>query len=307
MTGVLWAAASGIGFGLFQSVNVRAVRQLEDVYVSTFLQLLVAAAVLLVACIVAGDLPLLSDASAWAWISFALAGAIHFFLGWTLLNASQDRIGAARTSPLLTTTPLFGVAIAAVTLGQLPGAAALAGIAVTVAGALVITDPRSEAGISWQDSTPGLATAFLWALSPVFTIEGLDELDSPLLGVTIGMVFSVLAYALVLAAEHTDLPPGVFLNVNFPTATFHGVRIPRLGKRIYNDQLIERQDPRGRTYYWMGGNTIHSQREEGTDVAAIEDGYVSITPIHLDLTGRRLLKRLKTWSFALTPPARAWH
>jgi drug/metabolite transporter, DME family len=200
VTGVLWAAASGIGFGLFQSVNVRAVRQLEDVYVSTFLQLLVAAAVLLVACIVAGDLPLLSDASAWAWISFALAGAIHFFLGWTLLNASQDRIGAARTSPLLTTTPLFGVAIAAVTLGQLPGAAALAGIAVTVAGALVITDPRSEAGISWQDSTPGLATAFLWALSPVFTVEGLDELDSPLLGVTIGMVFSVLAYALVLAA-----------------------------------------------------------------------------------------------------------
>jgi drug/metabolite transporter, DME family len=200
VTGVLWAAASGIGFGLFQSVNVRAVRQLDDVYVSTFLQLLVAAAVLLVACIVAGELPLLSDASAWAWISFALAGAIHFFLGWTLLNASQDRIGAARTSPLLTTTPLFGVAIAAVTLGQLPGAAALAGIAVTVAGALVITDPRSEAGIRWQDSIPGLATAFLWALSPVFTVEGLDELDSPLLGVTIGMVFSVLAYALLLAA-----------------------------------------------------------------------------------------------------------
>lgn len=199
MTGVLWAAASGIGFGLFQSVNVRAVRQLEDVYVSTFLQLLVAAAVLLVACIVAGDLPLLSDASAWAWTSFALAGAIHFFLGWTLLNASQDRIGAARTSPLLTMTPLFGVAIAAVTLGQLPGAAALGGIAVTVAGALVITDPRSEAGIRWQDGVPGLATAFLWALSPVFTVEGLDELDSPLLGVTIGMVFSVLAYALVLA------------------------------------------------------------------------------------------------------------
>jgi drug/metabolite transporter (DMT)-like permease len=199
VTGVLWAAASGIGFGLFQSVNVRAVRQLEDVYVSTFLQLLVAAAVLLVACIVAGDLPLLSDASAWAWTSFALAGAIHFFLGWTLLNASQDRIGAARTSPLLTMTPLFGVAIAAVTLGQLPGAAALGGIAVTVAGALVITDPRSEAGIRWQDGAPGLATAFLWALSPVFTVEGLDELDSPLLGVTIGMVFSVLAYALVLA------------------------------------------------------------------------------------------------------------
>ena len=200
MTGVLWAAVSGIGFGLFQSVNVRAVRRLDDVYVSTFLQLLIAAALLLAACIAVGDLPLLADASAWALISFGVAGLVHFFLGWTLLNVSQDRIGAARTSPLLTTVPLFGLAIAAVTLGQTPGAAALAGIAVMVAGALVITDPRAEAGLRWQDSLPGVATAFLWALSPVFTVEGLEELDSPLLGVTIGLVFSAVAYALVLAA-----------------------------------------------------------------------------------------------------------
>ena len=200
MTGVLWAAVSGIGFGLFQSVNVRAVRRLDDVYVSTFLQLLIAAALLLGACIAVGDLPLLANASAWALISFGLAGLVHFFLGWTLLNVSQDRIGAARTSPLLTTVPLFGLAIAAVTLGQTPGTAALAGIAVMVAGALVITDPRAEAGLRWQDSLPGVATAFLWALSPVFTVEGLEELDSPLLGVTIGLVFSAVAYALVLAA-----------------------------------------------------------------------------------------------------------
>ena len=200
MTGVLWAAVSGIGFGLFQSVNVRAVRRLDDVYVSTFLQLLIATALLLGACIAVGDLPLLANASAWALISFGLAGLVHFFLGWTLLNVSQDRIGAARTSPLLTTVPLFGLAIAAVTLGQTPGAAALAGIAVMVAGALVITDPRAEAGLRWQDSLPGVATAFLWALSPVFTVEGLEELDSPLLGVTIGLVFSAVAYALVLAA-----------------------------------------------------------------------------------------------------------
>ena len=200
MTGVLWAAVSGIGFGLFQSVNVRAVRRLDDVYVSTFLQLLIAAALLLAACIAVGDLPLLADASAWALISFGVAGLVHFFLGWTLLNVSQDRIGAARTSPLLTTVPLFGLAIAAVTLGQMPGTAALAGIAVVVAGALVITDPRAEAGLRWQDSLPGVATAFLWALSPVFTVEGLEELDSPLLGVTIGLVFSAVAYALVLAA-----------------------------------------------------------------------------------------------------------
>jgi len=204
VTGVLWAAASGIGFGFFQSLNVRAVRQLDDVYVSTFLQLAVAAVVLLAVCLAVGDLSLLGGASAWAIASFALAGLLHFFLGWTFLNVSQDRIGAARTSPLLTTVPLFGVVIAAVSLGQLPDAAALGGIAVMMIGALVISAPRSELELGWSDSVFALTTAFLWALSPVFTLEGLDEVDSPLIGVTIGVVFSALAYALVLAVAPAE-------------------------------------------------------------------------------------------------------
>lgn len=90
----------------------------------------------------------------------------------------------------------------------------------------------------------------------------------------------------------------ILLNVNVPNLPhdeIRGVLITRLGKRIYDDQLIERMDPRGRTYYWMGGDTIRNQREEGTDVAAIEDGYVSITPIHLDLTNHKLLDTLRTW------------
>jgi 5'-nucleotidase len=67
-----------------------------------------------------------------------------------------------------------------------------------------------------------------------------------------------------------------------------GVQITRLGKRIYSDKLIERTDPRGRKYYWIGDSqppTAH--REEGTDATAVEDGYVSITPIHMDLTSFR--------------------
>jgi drug/metabolite transporter (DMT)-like permease len=198
VSGVIWGTASGLGFGLFQAVNVRAVRQLDDVYVSTFLQLVVAAAVSALICALSGDLALLGDASAWALASFVIAGGLHFFLGWTLLNVSQHRIGAARSSPLLSTVPLWGLVIAAIVYGQLPGAEAIAGIVLMVAGTLTISSPAAMAGMRWQDSRFALGTAFLWALSPVFTIEGLKDVDSPLLGVTVGVVVSAAAFGLLV-------------------------------------------------------------------------------------------------------------
>lgn len=198
MSGVIWGAASGLGFGLFQAVNVRAVRQLDDVYVSTFLQLVVAALVSALICALSGDFGFVDDLTAWALGSFVIAGALHFFLGWTLLNVSQHRIGAARSSPLLATVPLWGLAIAAVVYSELPPREAVAGIVLMVAGALTVSSPAAMAGMRWQDSWFALCTAFLWALSPIFTIEGLQEVDSPLLGVTIGVVSSALGFGLLL-------------------------------------------------------------------------------------------------------------
>jgi drug/metabolite transporter (DMT)-like permease len=198
VSGVIWGAASGLGFGLFQAVNVRAVRQLDDVYVSTFLQLVVAALVCALLAALGGDLSRVDELSAWAIVAFTIAGALHFFLGWTFLNVSQHRIGAARSSPLLATVPLWGIAIAAVVYSELPVAVAWIGIVLMVAGALTVSSPASMAGMRWQDSRFALATAFLWALSPIFTIEGLQEVDSPLLGVTIGVVSSALAFGLLL-------------------------------------------------------------------------------------------------------------
>jgi drug/metabolite transporter (DMT)-like permease len=140
VSGALVAAASGIGFGLFQTLNIRAVRGM-DPFASTFVQIAVAAAALLAASVVSGGLAAVGDAPAAALLSFAAAGLLHFIAGWTLLNISQKRIGAARTSPLLTTVPLFGFVIAAVTIGQLPEAVEWPAIALMVLGAYVACAP----------------------------------------------------------------------------------------------------------------------------------------------------------------------
>jgi drug/metabolite transporter (DMT)-like permease len=206
VTGALWAAAAGIGFGLFQSVNRRALSGIEDAYVSTFLQLIVAALALVSASVATQDLSQLADATTWAVAIFAAAGVIHFALGWTFLNLSQKRIGAARTAPLLTTAPLFGLGIAAVTLGQLPGAAALVAIVPTFAGAYLLSGGGSEA--HGRDAVFGLACALMWAISAVLTVEALEGLDSPLLGVTLGVVAAVPAYAAAMIIRGTPLALG---------------------------------------------------------------------------------------------------
>jgi drug/metabolite transporter (DMT)-like permease len=189
------AAASGVGFGLFQSVNVRALRGSDDSYASTFVQVAVAAVALALASLAAGELDGVLDAPLWALGDFALAGLLHFLAGWSMLNLSQHRIGAARTSPLLTTVPLFGVAIAAVTIGQLPGAITLLAIALMCTGAYIVAMRGGLESPRVADAVPGLTCAFLWALSPIFILRGLDGFDSPVAGLTIGLVVSVLAYA----------------------------------------------------------------------------------------------------------------
>lgn len=90
-----------------------------------------------------------------------------------------------------------------------------------------------------------------------------------------------------------DRDPGIVLNVNFPLGPFKGVRATRLGRRVYSEGVIERLDPRGRKYYWIGGEAPTWHSEEGTDFDAVQNGYVSITPLHLDLTHHASIPRLK--------------
>jgi 5'-nucleotidase len=102
------------------------------------------------------------------------------------------------------------------------------------------------------------------------------------------------------ALEHAR-NPNVILNVNFPVGPFSGVKVTRLGKRIYGEGVIERLDPRGRKYYWIGGEPPTWHPGEGTDFEAIQGGFVSITPLHLDLTHHESISRLKPLEELLNP------
>jgi drug/metabolite transporter (DMT)-like permease len=208
VSGALWATASGIGFGLFQALNAKAVRDLGNAYVSTFLQLVIAAVVLLAVSLATEDIGDLADATVWGIVAFALAGMIHFFGGWTTLNLSQQRVGAARTSPLLSTTPVFGLLFGVALASQVPGWLSVVAIALTIAGAYLVTDPTGVQHPSLRDSGFGLATACAWSASAIFTLEGLDGLDSPLLGVTIGTLAAALAFAALLAITRTPVRLG---------------------------------------------------------------------------------------------------
>ncbi len=101
-------------------------------------------------------------------------------------------------------------------------------------------------------------------------------------------------------AIHNRLTEGVVLNVNIPYVSIEelkGYMITRQGLRVYRDALDKRIDPRGKPYYWIGGEAPTGISEEGTDVGALMAGYVSITPLQLDLTNYKAMDVLKNWEF----------
>ena len=97
------------------------------------------------------------------------------------------------------------------------------------------------------------------------------------------------------------LPKDTLLNVNVPDLPgeqIKGIKVTRQGLRVYRDLLVSREDPHGRPYYWIGGEAPTGVPEEGTDIGALAEGYVSVTPLHLDLTAYRAMDALSGWDWA---------
>jgi 5'-nucleotidase len=90
------------------------------------------------------------------------------------------------------------------------------------------------------------------------------------------------------------LPANTLMNINIPSATpINGVRVTRQGRRIWKQAVQEVKDPRGRMHYWIGGGTPLLDSGKDTDVQAVSEGFVSISPIHLDLTNHEGISYFK--------------
>jgi 5'-nucleotidase len=105
-----------------------------------------------------------------------------------------------------------------------------------------------------------------------------------------GFDFSAASRFTRVLAAHVlaqGLPRDTLLNVNVPdrpAGELRGFALTRQGRRRYGDVIVEKVDPRGRKYYWIGGDDLGFVEEEGTDFSAVSHGLISITPIHLDMT-----------------------
>lgn len=91
-------------------------------------------------------------------------------------------------------------------------------------------------------------------------------------------------------------------NVNFPSVSvseIKGIKITELGIRKYSNQYEKRKDPMGRSYYWLSGKLLEIENKEESDVKAIENGYISITPLHFDLTNYEYINEMKKWNISL--------
>jgi 5'-nucleotidase len=164
---------------------------------------------------------------------------------------------------------------------------------------IVVSGINPNANIGHDVTYSGTVTAAMEAV--IAGVKGVAvSLDSPE-GHKAVLDYSTAAWVtrrVVQQMMKDGLPEGVVLNVNVPyrkKEELKGFVITRQGLRVYRDALESRLDPRGKPYYWIGGEAPTGVVEEGTDFGALSEGYVSITPLQLDLTNDKAMDVLKKW------------
>ena len=158
-------------------------------------------------------------------------------------------------------------------------------------------NPNANAGhdVTYSGTVTAAMEAAIWGLPGVAV-----SLDSPAKrpgALDYAPAASIARRVVAQVIEH-GLPKGILLNVNVPYLPENEIkelRVTRQGLRVYHDRLDERKDPRGRPYYWIGGDAPTGIPETGSDIGALAEGAVSITPLCLDLTAYQVMPELKQW------------
>lgn len=174
----------------------------------------------------------------------------------------------------------------------------------TKLGVLALLERRPDLVVSGINRGPNLGMDVLYSGTVSAAFEA-AILGIPAIAVSLG-TFEDADYgpaarftgALVAQVARHSLPSGLLLNVNvppLPEEEMAGVAVTRLGVRYYVDVFHPRQDPRGRTYYWLAGEVVPGREGPETDVGALEQNLVSVTPLHLRLTDAEAMATLQQW------------
>jgi 5'-nucleotidase len=168
---------------------------------------------------------------------------------------------------------------------------------------LVVSGINPTPNLGHDVTYSGTVTAAMEA--NIFGVPGiafsLGSIDNGLVALDYGPA-AVVARRVVQTWQKRGLPKGILLNVNIPLTPLEqikGFQVTRQGLRVYHNCLDRRMDPRGRPYYWIAGDSPTGIPEADTDIGAMDNGYVSVTPLHLDLTAYPALENLRNWELAL--------
>jgi 5'-nucleotidase len=169
---------------------------------------------------------------------------------------------------------------------------------------LVLRASRPDVVISGVNHGPNLANDVLYSGTVAAAMEG-ALLGAPAIAVSLASApphdFAHAArFAAALARQIVSrAPPApLLLNVNVPAGPVRGYRFCRLGRRNYGNEVVEKVDPRGRKYYWIGGEgSVVNEDIPGSDCnCVLADRLVSVTPLHLETTHSAVLEELRNWT-----------
>jgi 5'-nucleotidase len=164
---------------------------------------------------------------------------------------------------------------------------------------LVVSGINSGANLGWDLTYSGTVAAAIegavlgipsFAISLVLDVSEGQPLD-------FGPA-AACAARIARLMQSDPLPPNTLLNINVPNVPAHQLRpatITHQGRREYVDRIVRREDPSGRPYYWLAGSLREDVPDPGSDVHAVLENRISVTPVHLDMTAYPLLERLREW------------